>query len=75
MHPAIMRQFAADHITQIYAEAEDVRLARRARRARRHAPSRLAATGTLGHDVGHLGAPVEEATASQAAELRCDVPV
>jgi hypothetical protein len=35
MHPAIMRQLAADRIREIRLEAEDKR---RARRARRHAP-------------------------------------
>ena len=39
MHPVIMRQLAADHIREIHAKAEDERLARQARRARRRAPS------------------------------------
>jgi hypothetical protein len=56
MHPAIMRQFAAEHIREIHAKAEDERLARQARqgrRARRRAPStrpRLPASGTLSYD-------------------------
>ena len=32
MHPAIMRQLAADHITEIHAKAEDERRGRQARR-------------------------------------------
>ena len=39
MHPVIMRQLAADHIRARYAKAEDERLNRQARRARRRAPS------------------------------------
>ena len=42
MHPVIMRQLAADHIAELHAKAEDERLtrqARRARRAGRRAPS------------------------------------
>ena len=37
MHPAIIRQLAADRISQMHAQAEDDRLARQARRARRRA--------------------------------------
>jgi len=57
MHPAIMRQLAADHIRDIRAEAEDGRRARQARRARRRAPStrlRLPASGTLSYDDPRL---------------------
>ena len=57
MHPAIMRQLAADHIRDIHAEAENERRARRARRARRRAPStrlRLPASGTLSYDDPRL---------------------
>jgi hypothetical protein len=53
MHPVIMRQLAADHITEIHAKAEDERRARQARRARRRAPStrpRPPASGTLSYD-------------------------
>jgi hypothetical protein len=39
MHPAIMRQLAADHIRQIHAAADDQRRRRQARRTRRRAPS------------------------------------
>jgi hypothetical protein len=38
MHPVIMRQLAADHIREIHAKAEDERLGRHARRARRRSP-------------------------------------
>ena len=54
MHPAIIRQLAADRISQIHAQAEDDRLARRARRARRRAASTrpgLPASGMLSNDV------------------------
>ena len=53
MHPAIMRQLAADHIAQMHAKAEDERLARQARRARHRAPftrPRPPASETLSHD-------------------------
>ena len=53
MHPVIMRQLAADHIRARYAKAEDERLNRQARRARRRAPSarpRPPASGTLSYD-------------------------
>ncbi len=39
MHPVIIRQLAADHIEEMHVQAADERLARRARRARRRAPS------------------------------------
>ncbi len=57
MHPAIIRQLAADHIREIHAEAEDDRRARQARRARRRAPStrpRLPASGALRYDDPRL---------------------
>jgi len=38
MHPVIMRQLAADHISETHARAEDERRARPARRARRRTP-------------------------------------
>ena len=59
MHPAIMRQLAADHITEIHAKAEDERRGRQARRARRRAPSTrpgLPASGTLSYDDPRLNA-------------------
>ena len=59
MHPAIMRQLAADHIREMHAQAEDERQARRARRARRRVPSmrpRLPASGTLSYDDPRLDA-------------------
>ena len=59
MHPAIMRQLAADHITEMHAKAEDDRRGRRARRARRRAPSTrpgLPASGTLSYDDSRLDA-------------------
>jgi len=39
MHPVFMRQLAADRISEMHAKAEDERLARQARRARRGVPS------------------------------------
>jgi hypothetical protein len=74
MHPVIMRQFAAEHIREIHAKAEDegqVRQARQGRRARRRAPStklRLPASGTLSYDdprldVGQRPAMHEQPTA------------
>ena len=59
MHPVIMRQLAADHIREIHAKAEDERLARQARRARRRAPSTrpgLPASGTPSYDDPRLDA-------------------
>ena len=35
MHPVIMQHFAAEHIREIHAKAEDERLARQARQGRR----------------------------------------
>ena len=57
MHPVIMRQFAAEHIKEIHAKAEDEGQARQARRARRRTPStrpRLPASGTLSYDDPRL---------------------
>ena len=71
MHPAIMRQLAADHIAEIHAKAEDERLTRRARRARRawrRAPSmrlRLRARETLSYDDPRLDAGQRPATPEQ----------
>ena len=59
MHPVIMRQLAADHIREKHAKAEDERLARQARRARRRAPSTrpgLPASGTPCYDDPRLDA-------------------
>ena len=59
MHPVIMRQFAAEHIREKHAKAENVRLARQARRARRRAPStrpRHVTSGTLSYDDPRLDA-------------------
>jgi len=39
MHPAVIRQLAADHIREMHLEAENERRARQARRARPHTPS------------------------------------
>jgi hypothetical protein len=56
MHPVIIGQLAADHISDIHAEAaagRRARQARQARRARRRAPSarpELPARETLGYD-------------------------
>ena len=71
MHPAIMRQLAANHIAEIHAKAEDERLTRRARRARRawrRAPSmrlRLRARETLSYDDPRLDAGQRPATPEQ----------
>ena len=60
MHPVIMRQFAAEHIREKHARAEDERRARQARqgrRARRRALStrpRLPVSGTLSPDDPRL---------------------
>jgi hypothetical protein len=54
MHPVIMRQLAADHIREMHAKAEDER---RARQARRRAPSMrlgLPASGSLSYDDPRL---------------------
>ena len=59
MHPVIMRQLAADHIKEMHAKAEDERLARQARRARRRAASKppgLPVSGTLSYDDPRLDA-------------------
>ena len=59
MHPVIMRQLTADHIRELHAKAENERLARQARRARRRAPSTrpgLPAGGTLSYDDPRLDA-------------------
>ncbi len=59
MHTVIVRQLAADHIRELHAKAEDERLARQARRARRRATStrpRPAASGTLSYDDPRLDA-------------------
>jgi hypothetical protein len=56
MHPVILRQLAADHIKEMHAKADDQR---RARRARRRAPSmrlELPASGTLSYDDPRLDA-------------------
>ena len=75
MHPVIMRQLAADHIRARYAKAEDERLNRQARRARRRAPStrpRPPASGTLSYDdprldAGQRSAMHEQPSRSSAA--------
>ena len=57
MHPAIIRQLAADRIREMHTEAEGKRQARQAHRARRHALSmrpRLPASGTLSYDDPRL---------------------
>ena len=59
MHPVIIGQLAADHIRDIHAEAANDRLARRARRARRRAPSarpKPPASRTLSYDDPRLDA-------------------
>jgi len=71
VHPVIMRQLAADHIAELHARAEDERLARPARRARRagrRAPSirlRLSPRGTLSYDDPRLDAGQRPATHDQ----------
>jgi len=35
MHPFVVQQLAAEHVTELLAEADDARRARQARRARR----------------------------------------
>lgn len=74
MHPAIMRQLAADRIRDIHAEAEDERRARQARRARRRAPFtrlRLPASGALSYDDPRLdeGRPTAITEQPSAAPL------
>ena len=59
MHPVIIQQLAADRIRELHAKAEEERLARQARRARRRAPSTrpgLPASGTLSYDDPRLDA-------------------
>ena len=59
MHPVTIRQLAADHIREIHAKAENERLVRQARRARRRARSTrpgLLASGTLSYDDPRLDA-------------------
>jgi hypothetical protein len=71
MHPVIMRQLAADHIAELHAKAEDERLtrqARRARRAGRRAPSMwlgLRARETLSYDDPRLDAGQRPTTQEQ----------
>jgi hypothetical protein len=68
VHPAIMRQLAADHIAEIHAKAEDEHLTRQARRAGRRAPSmrlRLRARETLSYDDPRLDAGQRPATPEQ----------
>lgn len=70
MHPAIMRQLAADHIQEAHAQAEDERRARQAHRARRRAPStraRLPASGTLRYDDPRLDAGQRPAMYEQSS--------
>jgi hypothetical protein len=57
MHPVVMRQLVADHMKEMYAKAEDGRLARQARRARGSAPfarPRPTASGMLSYDDPRL---------------------
>ena len=65
MHPVMIRQLAADRISELHAKAENERLARQsrlarqARRARRRAQytrPRLPAIGTLSYDDPRLDA-------------------
>jgi len=71
VHPVIMRQLAAGHIAELHAKAEDERLTRQARRARRawrRAPSmglRLPLRGTLSYDDPRLDAGQRPATHEQ----------
>ena len=68
MHPAIMRQLAADHIAERHAKAEDERLTRQARRAWRRVPSMrlgLRARETLSYDDPRLDAGQRPATSEQ----------
>ena len=73
MHPVIMRQLAADHIAELHAKAENERLARHARRARRRAPSTrpgLPASGTLSYDDPRLDAGQRPAMHEQPSALK-----
>jgi len=71
VHPVIMRQLAADHIAELHAKAEDERLTRQARRARRawrRVPSmrlRPSLRGTLIYDDPRLDAGQRPATREQ----------
>ena len=56
MHPVIMRQLAADHIREIHAKAEDVRLGRRVRRRAPSTRPGLPASGTPCYDDPRLDA-------------------
>jgi hypothetical protein len=55
MHPGIMRQLVADHMKEIYAKAEDGRLARQARRCTPFARPRPTASGMLSYDDSRRG--------------------
>ena len=71
MHPAIMRQLAADHTREMHATAEDERLARQARWARRRAPSTrpgLPVSGTLSYDDPRLDPGQRPAMPGQVAQ-------
>ena len=73
MHPVIMRQLAADHIREKHAKAEDERLARQARRARRRAPSTppgLPASETPSYHDPRLDAGQRPAMHEQPSESR-----
>ncbi len=66
MHPVIIRQLATDHIREMHAEAEDERMARQARRARRRAPStrpRFPASDDSRLDTGQRPAMREQPSA------------
>jgi hypothetical protein len=82
MHPVIMRQLAADHIRARYMKAEDERLNRQARRARRRAPStrpRPPASGTLSYDDPRLDAgqrpAMHEQPSRSTAAIRSGQPL
>jgi len=51
MHPVIMRQLSADHISETHTRAEDERRAREARRPRCRAPA-LRLSGVLASVLG-----------------------
>ena len=73
MHPVITRQLAADRIRELHAKAENERLARQARRARRRAPSTrpgLPASGTLSYDDPRLDAGQRPAMHEQPSAPR-----
>jgi hypothetical protein len=82
MHPVIMRQLAADHIRARYAKAENERLNRQARRARRRAPStrpRPPVSGTLSYDDPRLDAgqrpAIHEQPSRSSAGIRSGQPL